>query len=516
MNNPTDETLPGMCRRAARLWPERPAIVCEHGGTTTTFAALDALMRTLAAELVRRGIQPGHRVAVRLPNCVEFPALWLAITTAGAVMVPVNPAYRRSDIEHVLRHSGAQACIGDDEFIAAARALLPTVPTLAWVDGIDSLLRGSLGARDAGLPEVRPDWPANIQFTSGTTGLPKGCVLSHRYWVRFGRCFVEQGPHITAADTLLTAQRFSYADPQWNVALALQSGATLVMLDGFSPSRFWQQVVDHGVTFIYCLGAMPTLMLKMAPGPAERSHRVRMVVCSGIPRARHHELEERFGVPWHEAYGTTETGGDLIVPVEEHAASVGTGHLGRPVPGKELRILDPDGMPVVPGAVGELCLRGVGMMDRYHDDAAATEFAFRGGWYHTGDLVQEDPAGRLCYVARNKDMIRRGGENIAAAEVEAVLQGHDGVRMAACVAVPDELRGEEVKVFVVAQQEPVSEQAYFRELVGFLSDRIADFKVPRYWELLAELPLTVSSKVAKPELLQRETNPPRGWDRSLH
>lgn len=503
---PHDWTLPELCRLAALRWPERVALHCEDGAGVLTFAQLDRAVRQVATELVRRGVRPGDRIAVSLPNRIQFPVLWLAITAAGGVMVPVNPAYRSDDLAHLIRHSGAIAFMG-------MRGSKVDLPTGGWAEDADALLAAASTKATAPLPAIQPEWPANIQYTSGTTGLPKGCVLSHRYWVNFGRCFVDQGPRLTSDDTVLTAQAFSYADPQWNVVASLLSGATLVILERFSPSRFWSRVCEHGVTFFYCLGAMPTLLLKMPPDDAERRHRVRMVVCSGIPRDRHAELERRFGAPWLEAYGTTETGGDLMVPLEEHEASIGTGHLGRPMAGKEIRILDDGGGQVPVGAVGELCIRGVGMMDRYHDDPVATATAFRDGWYHTGDRVSEDQAGRIVYVSRIKDMVRRGGENISAAEVEAALQSHPQVRIAACIAVPDELRGEEAKAFIVPNQFDGDPDVLLRDVAAFLALHLAEFKIPRYWEAVTELPMTVSDKVAKSRLREQETVPPRGWDR---
>lgn len=508
-------TLPALLGRAAQRWPNKLAIRCELDQRSVSFSALDEWTDALACKLAGRGIGPGDVVAVMLPNSIEFPALWLALAKAGATMTPINLSYRDKDRSHLLAHSGAKAFIGRAHDIAAVQSDPVCADQLFWCATPAQLDADPLEGASVRLPHVRAFDIANIQYTSGTTGLPKGCVLSHAYWTRFGQCFLEHGPRLTEDDNILTAQAFSYADPQWNVAAALASGASLTILEKFSPSHFWQAVCAADATFFYCLGAMPNLLLKMAPTPYEQRHRVRMVVCSAIPRDRHKDLEQRFGMPWLEAFGTTETGGDLIVDLDEHDQTLGSGAIGRAITGKEARILNAAGNQALVGEVGELAIRGVGMMERYHDDMAATEAAFRGGHYRTGDLAWQDERGLIYYAGRTKDMIRRGGENIAAAEVEAVLQEHPGVALAACIPVHDELFGEEVKAFLVLTPNDEGMVPSMTALRDFVGARLARFKVPRYWEQVIQLPMTPSQRVAKAELIGAESSPPRGEDLGL-
>ncbi|MDP1737981.1 MAG: AMP-binding protein [Caulobacter sp.] len=508
-------SLPDLLRSAAARWPDQEAIACELGDRKISFGMLDAWSDRLAAVLIEKGVHPGDVVSVMLPNRIEFPVLWLGILKAGAIMTPINVSYRREDRNHLISHSNAVAFVGEAAAIASVENDRELFPKLVWVATPEELESSSHSVAVGGLPRVHPFSTANIQYTSGTTGMPKGCVLSHAYWVRFGQTFLHHGPRLTSQDRILTAQAFSYADPQWNVAAALASGASLTILEKFSPSRFWKQVGEARTTFFYCLGAMPTLLLKTPPSHLERDHQVRLVICSAIPPDRHRELEERFGMPWLEAFGTTETGADLIVDVEEHDALVGSGSLGCPVAGKEARIVDASGHPLPPGSVGELAIRGVGMMERYHDDPDATARTFRGGSYHTGDLAVQDAHGRFIYVGRTKDMIRRGGENVAAVEVEAVLQSHPDVLLAACVPVPDEIYGEEIKAFVVLRNGAEGDGASaadMKALYNHVAARLARFKIPRYWEAVASLPMTPSERVIKPALVASETRPPRGID----
>ncbi|WP_329054844.1 ATP-dependent acyl-CoA ligase [Amycolatopsis sp. NBC_01488] len=492
-------TLAQLVKRAAGLWPERTAWVFDETGRRFTFAEVDGESSRLAAVLAERGIGPGDRVAVMLRNVPEFPLLWLALAKIGAQLVPVNTNYREFDGAHVLRHSGAKLVVAAPEFTE----LLGRI-------GLTEVVTPDRLRTDAGPPEFTPvpELPVNIQYTSGTTGAPKGCVLPNRYWTTLAVGLTTDFPAVGEDDVMLTAQPFHYIDPQWNVALGLAAGATLVVLDRFHPSTFWAKIREHGVTWFYCLGLMPTLLLRQEPSAADRDHRVRAICASAIPHELHAELEARWGVPWYEAFGMTETGGDIRMTAADHDETVGTGCIGRPSRDREAMIAGDDGKPLPRGETGELLIRGIGLMHGYHDDPEATAKAFRDGWFHTGDLARMDDAGRVYYVGRTKDMIRRSGENVSADEVERALLLHPAVRLAAVVAVPDELRGEEIKAYVVCDGERPEPAV----LAAFCAEKLAYFKVPRFWAFADELPMTPSERVAKGEL--RKVADPRAgsWD----
>ncbi|OXM65440.1 ATP-dependent acyl-CoA ligase [Amycolatopsis vastitatis] len=492
-------TLAQLVTRAAALWPERTAWVFDEYDQRFTFAEVDRESSRIAAALAERRIGPGDRVAVMLRNVPAFPLTWLALAKIGAQLVPVNTNYQEFDGAHVLRHSGAKLAVAAPEF----------TDLLGRIGLTEVITPDQLEAAGAP-PEFTPvpELPVNIQYTSGTTGAPKGCVLPNRYWTTLAVSLATDFPTVGEDDVILTAQPFHYIDPQWNVALGLAGGATLVVLDRFHPSTFWAKVREHGVTWFYCLGLMPTLLLRQVPSEADRDHRVRAICASAIPHDLHAALEERWGVPWYEAFGMTETGGDIRMTAADHDETVGTGCIGRPSRDREVLIADDDGKPVPRGETGQLLIRGIGLMHGYHDDPEATAKAFANGWFHTGDLARMDTAGRVYYVGRTKDMIRRSGENVSADEVERALLLHPAVRLAAVVAVPDELRGEEIKAYVVCDgdhPEPA-------ELAAFCAGKLAYFKVPRFWAFAGELPMTPSERVAKGEL--RKVADPRAgsWD----
>lgn len=493
-----------LLRIAARTWPERTAWIFDTTGQRFSFADVERRSGELAAALTGFGAGEGDRIAVMLGNQPEFPLLWLASARIGAVLVPLNTNYRELDGAHVLTHSGARFAVAGAEFAELLSRIAPEtsverVVTVAELTGQVGEPAVDTWRQLAGAPAERV---VNIQYTSGTTGAPKGCMLSHRYWTTLAHSLATAYPTVSAEDTILTAQPFHYIDPQWNVALGLSSGATLVVLDRFHPDTFWDKVREHGVTWFYCLGLMPTLLLRTPESSLDTRHNVRAISASAIPPDLHAELERRWGVGWYESFGMTETGGDIRVFPPDHDETVGTACIGKPIPEREAMIVDETDRPVPRGTTGELVLRGVGLMHGYHNDPDATAHAFRSGWFHTGDRATMDQHGRIYYVGRSKDMIRRSGENISADEVERALLLHPGVRMAAVLAVPDELRGEEVKVYLVrADEDPTPD-----ELAEFCAAKLAYFKVPRYWTFVDSLPMTPSERVAKGALRTAATD----------
>lgn len=507
------ESLGELVARAADLWPDQTALICDATERRVTFRDLHRWTNRWANALADLGISSGDRVAVSLPNVLEFPVTWLALAKLRATLVPLNSRAQLSDAGYILRDSAAKAVVTDTahvELFEQCRADgAPIAPPLT-IDGTSqgtNLTRLAATASDhtPGHDPVRED-VANVQYTSGTTGRPKGCLLSHGYWLTLAIKNTSAPPAICADDVVLTAQPFSYMDPQWNLVSTLMVGAPLVVLDGFHPSTFWDRVRQHGVTFFYCLGAMPTLMLKMPYSEFDRKTAIKRVYCSKIPADSHRALEDRYGAPWYETYGMTELGGVCSVTVEDHDALIGSGCIGTPNAWREIRVVDEDGAQVPRGQQGELLVRGIGLMDAYLNAREANAEVFKNGWFHTGDRVRADDSGRLYFVGRTKDMIRRGGENVAAAEVEEVLASHPAVRIAACVAVPDEIREEEIKAYIVPTNAESAPDPTM--LTEFCLKHLTRFKVPRYWQIVDSLPMTPSQRVAKGELRDREAGAP--------
>lgn len=505
-DDPGIPTLPGLLAQRAADSGDREFL--RFPDRSWSFAEIDAWSSRLAHRFVAvDGIAPGDRVAIMLPNIVYWPVAWLAAQKAGAVVVPINSSYQRADLAFVLHDSGARLVVTDGDHVALVAEVAAAEEGFGDVRILDVADDGSepFPATSPGMP-VEAATLANLQYTSGTTGFPKACMLTQDYWVRLGwLCASVTG--LGHDDVLLTSQPFSYMDPQWNVALALTAGAPLVVLPRFSASTFMADVRRHRVTFFYVLGSMPTLLFKQPPHAQDRDNAVRAVLCSGIPTGLHEQLEQRWGAPWREVYGMTESGIDLSTSFED-VATVGSGSLGGPVATKQARVVAPDGNDVPDGAPGELIVSGVPLMNGYWNRPEATAEVLRDGWLHTGDLAIRRPDGGIQLVGRIKDMVRRGGENVASVEVEAALERDERVVGAAVVAEPDEVLGEEVKAFVQLAAGVPDDRETAQSIVEKAGAELARFKVPRYVEFVTDFPRTPSERVSKPALKARAQQAP--------
>lgn len=461
----------------------------------------------IANGFLSMGLGKGDKIAILLNNCFEFPVSWLAANMIGAVMVPVNTRFSPKEMEYVLDHSEARVLITENKFLGHVGSIRHELKCLKRIINIDNADDGTIAyaslfenSKELKGVDISPDDLAVILYTSGTTGNPKGCMASHDYFVHLAKVQAKLFG-LTSDDRVLTAQPFYYMDPQWNTLMVMTCGASLVFTEKFSPKRFWYEIRNNRVTCFYCIGSMTSFLFNLPPTELDKEHNLRMVQTSGISPHIHQAWEERYNVPVYEIYASTETSADIAV-TREMDRKVGTKCIGRPLWYREVRLVDNENRDVAEGETGEIIVkRGRGMMLGYYKEPEATEHAFRGGWFHSGDLAYRDEDGDYHFVGRKKDIIRRGGENISAVAVENIIINHPKVMDAAVIPVPDKIRGEEVKAYVVLKED---EDATYEEIAQYCEENLGVFKVPRYYEFRENLPKTPSERVQKNKLIEEK------------
>jgi len=510
-----ETTVGGVLRAAAAAGPQMLAMV---GGVPDpgqrrrwTYAELLAEAEQAARALTAR-FAPGERVAVWAPNLPEWVILEFAAGLAGLVLVTINPALRPAELAYVLNQSGAAGIFLVPEFRSPMAEFLaevrPEVPALRevvfftdWAAFLDT------APAEAVLPEVKPDDIAQIQYTSGTTGFPKGAELHHRGMTNNARFYAERLGLRPGEVYVNPMPLFHTAGCGMGVLGAVQSLAVDVPVLAFDPALVLELIeAERGTVF----GGVPTMMIAMLGHPDfERRDLscLRAAISGGapVPAKLVRRVEARLGVRFSIVFGTTECSPLLTQVKPDDSARDRAETLGTPLPQTEIKIADiATGGPVPVGQVGELYARGYLVMHGYHDAPEATAAAIDAeGWYHTGDLASLDGRGYLRIEGRIKDMIIRGGENIYPREIEDALFDHPAVAEAVVIGVPDQTWGEVVAAFVrpvPGQPRPAPE-----ELRAHCRERLAPYKTPEHWVFVDAFPMTPSGKIQKYKLRESFT-----------
>jgi fatty-acyl-CoA synthase len=510
-----ETTVGGILRAATAAGPERPAMVAGVPDPAArrrwTYAQLLAESERAARALTAR-FAPGERVAVWAPNLPEWVILEYAAALAGLVLVTVNPALRPAELAYVLNQSGAAGIFLVPEFRSPMAQFLgevrPDVPALREVvyftDWADFL---ATAPDQAVLPEVTPDDIAQIQYTSGTTGFPKGAELHHRGLTNNARFWVERIGLQPGEVYVNPMPLFHTAGCGMGVLGAAQSLAVHVPVLAFDPALMLELFETERAAMF---AGVPTMIIAMLGHPDfERrdlsSIRVAASGGSPVPAELVRQVEERVGARFSIVFGTTECSPLITVVRLDASAEERAETLGTPLPQTEIQIADvATGAPVPVGEIGELCARGYLVMRGYHDAPEATAAAIDAdGWYHTGDLASMDGRGCLRIEGRIKDMIIRGGENIYPREIEDALFAHPAVAEAVVIGIPDQTWGEVVAAFIrPAPDQPAPAP---EELRAWCRERLAPYKTPVHWVFTDAFPMTPSGKIQKYKLRESFT-----------
>ena len=498
--------------------PPAPGRAYHPDGVEYSYAAARAEVERLRAAYDDVGYGHGHRVALLLGNRPEFFFHYLALNALGCGIVPINPDYRHDEILYQMTHSEADlavvtsARVSDLEAVARARGdkALPVIAAERWPDRLPM----PRVAPRSGTPAL--DSECSLLYTSGTTGRPKGCVLTNLYYLNSGAWYRDMGGLVAlehGRERILNPLPLFHMNCQGLTATCVMLIAgCLILPERFSATRWWKDVVATRATIVHYLGVVPPMLLNQPVAPEERQHAVKFGVGAGVEPELHEAFEKRFGFPLIEAWGMTETG--RVTMVNREPRMIHTRAFGKPFGGLEARVVDEVDRDVPRGTDGELLVRWGGpegarhgFFSGYLKDEAATEHAWRGGWFHTGDVVRQDDDGMLYFVDRKKNIIRRSGENIAAAEIEAVIQAHEAVAQVAVLPAPDELREEEVMACIVPMPGVSGDALLAGRVFDWCMQRLAYFKAPGWIVFLPTLPTTGTQKVQKTQIFAKGEDP---------
>jgi len=520
------DTIGEVLKKAANTFGPRPLLIApENGarsydpqGRTITYQEIAHIVQMLAARYRGAGWGVGHRVALLLDNQLEHVLHKLALNTLGICCVPINPDYRPRELAWVLEHARIDLVV-----VLSVRlrdwqvAMRETTwqPPVVTVEQFEAALPLTLRSADGWTASA--DTPASILYTSGTTGRPKGCVLSHRYELAAGAWYAQCGGLV---DFRQEGERIYNPLPLFHVNAsilsfwaALLTGSCQIQSDRFHPTRWWQEIRQTQASIVHYLGVIIQMLHLQPPSADDCDHQVRFGMGAGVEPQLHAQFEARFGFPLLELWGMTENVRIFVDNMPPR--QVGTRAFGRATQGLEVRVVDDSGVDVLDGSAGEMLIRHSAATPRkdffsgYLYDDAATEAAWLGGWFHTGDVVVRDSSGMLHFVERRKNIIRRAGENIAAAEVEAWLLGHPDVELAAVMAVPDEVREEEVLACIVLKPEAGIQniEGLLRSLLAHCQAGLAYFKVPGWIWFTDHIPTTGTQKIQKHGIFPPDTDP---------
>ncbi len=510
------DTIGATLERTATRFPDAEALVTRHEGQRLTYGALNTAVNAVARGLLARGVERGDRVGIWSPNRADWVLIQYAAAKVGAILVNISPAYRVAELEYVLNQSGTSLLIAatafkTSDYVAMAEQARPNVPQLRAVVHFDSSSWLDLLAAAERIPEdrlrhriaqVQFDAPANIQYTSGTTGTPKGATLSHHNLIN-NAFFIGEALRYTERDRLCLPLPFyhSFAMVVGNLACATHGACVVIPEASFDVPAILEAIDAERCTSLY---GVPTMFIAELQHPDFDSYDLRSLrtgVMAGAPcpvEVMKQVIERMHMKEVAIIFGMTETSAATTITALDDSMERRVTSVGRILPHTEVKIVDDEGRIVPRGEPGEILTRGYCVMLEYWNDPQRTAEAIdQARWMHTGDLGTIDEDGYFNIVGRSKEMIIRGGENLFPREIEEFLHTHPDVVDVAVIGVPDAHYGEELMAWIVPNGDhSLSED----EVKDYCRGRIAHFKIPRYVKFTTSLPTTVTGKIKKREL----------------
>ncbi|MFT7459638.1 MAG: acyl-CoA synthetase (AMP-forming)/AMP-acid ligase II [Planctomycetota bacterium] len=484
----------------------------DYGQSAVDYRYGEALeeINILSEQYKSAGYGHGQRVALVLDNRTEFFLHFQALNKLGVSVVPVNSGFRVEEMAYVIGHSDSCLVLSLPIYMEKVMEALATIDrpvSLVDTGGMDTLSQSS-GTNLTN--EVDGDTEAAVLYTSGTTGEPKGCMISNDYFVSIGQWYNSIHGYCQLSfgeERMLTPLPLVHMNALCTMMAMIMSGGCIIQLDRFHPSTWWETVRTSGATCLHYLGVIPAILLNQAENPEDNvGDQVKFGFGAGVDPKHLQRFEDRFGFKLVEGWAMTETGTHVSITTHEEPRHIGTRCVGKPVNAIEYRLVDEEGKDVATGEPGELLIRVAGDNPRkgffsgYYKNEEETAKVWEGGYFHTGDVLRVSEDGSFHFVDRRKNIIRRSGENIAAVEVENVLFQSAEIANCAVTPVYDEMRGEEVGVCIILNEGAIANKETANRLFEFCSEKLVYYKIPAYYMFVPELPMTASQKLQRGEI----------------
>jgi long-chain acyl-CoA synthetase len=484
----------------------KPFLISPDGPREITYRQLGECVNRVADSLRRHGIGKGDKVSILLPNIPEYAYIFLGAMKMGAVANPINIHLKASELQSLLAHAESKVVVTSSQFLPVLEEVWglweKTLPVALLDEGNEDLSFQQAPTNPSSPPlQVFPEDEAELLYTTGTTGRPKGVLLTHSNLLAEAQ-FIVAGHKLTENDRGLCLLPLFHINAQVvNLISGLFSGGSIILPRQFSASTFWSTLANYEATWF---NAVPTIYSILLNRPKEEVEHLELSrvqfgrsASAPLPVSVQQAFEERFHIPIIETYGISETASQVTTNPRE-VSKRKLGSVGK-AQGCEVKIVNSDGQELPWGEEGEIVVRGKNVMKGYYKDSKATAEALRGGWFHSGDLGYLDEQGFLFITGRLKELIIRGGENIAPREIDEVLYSHPKIQDAATVGIPDPIYGEEVKSFVVLKP---GQECSEKEILDYCRQHLADFKCPKSISFLKEMPKSPTGKIIRRKLLE--------------